>query len=60
MSNMAYCRFQNAADALRDCHEHMDDPDVVDSGATEEGEARKHLIRTCVEIASDYGAEVER
>ncbi len=56
---MSYCRFRNTLDDLRDCHEHMDDPDVADSGDTEEAQARRQLIRTCVEIAADYGDELE-
>jgi len=58
MPNMSYCRFRNTERDLRDCRDNMEDPEVVDSGDTEEARARHALIRLCVEIAHDYGEEV--
>ena len=50
MSNMAYCRFRNTLEDLRDCAEHLEDelPD-------EESAARDRLIKICAEIAADCG-----
>ena len=55
MSNMGYCRFESTVPDLRDCLEHMDQEDL----SKDEKKARLRLIRLCVEIASDYGEEVE-
>jgi len=51
MSNMGYCRFQNTVSDLRDCEDHLGDPDLSD----EEAEACRQLIQLCVEISTDYG-----
>jgi hypothetical protein len=51
--NMAYCRFQNTLEDLRDCYEHMDDNDLSE----EEARAREQLIRLIEQIAYDYGED---
>ena len=58
MANMSYCRFQNTANDLDDCYEHIDD----DLGA-DEAHARERLIDLCRQIAEwadatdDWGDE---
>ena len=54
MSNMSYCRFRNTLSDLRDCYDAIDDDCSED-----EKEARLRLIRLCVDIAEDYGYEIE-
>jgi len=54
--NMGHCRFQNTDQDLDDCYEHIDDKDLSE----EESKARKNLIERCVEIALDYGWEINR
>lgn len=54
MSNMSYCRFENTVGDLVDCCENMDAKDLSE----EEARARKSLIKTCVDIALNYGHEV--
>lgn len=46
--NMDYCRFQNTAQDLEDCAEHMDDTDL----SKDEERAKKKLIRICREIVA--------
>ena len=55
MPNMSYCRFQNTAPDLRDCVDNMNEDDL----SFEEYRARHRLIRLCVEIAENYGDEVQ-
>lgn len=55
MANMPYCRFENTYQALVDCQEAMMDEDLSDS----EKRYRRLLIQRCVEIASDYGDELD-
>lgn len=50
MPNMAYCRFENTADALDDCADHLADDDLSPG----EVEARDRLIARCREIVIDY------
>lgn len=54
MSNMSYCRFQNTASDLRDCLDHIDD-----EVSTDEGMARRRMIRTCVEILESLGFTID-
>jgi len=49
MSNMAYCRFQNTLNDLRDCYDAMDDTDLSE----EEAKARKRLVKVCQSIVDD-------
>jgi len=49
--NMSYCRFYNTSNDLDDCYENMDDNDLSES----EEEAKKDLIKKCIEIAIDCG-----
>lgn len=53
MANMAYCRFQNTLNDLRDCYDNLDDSDLSE----EEEKARKVLIRVCEDIVNDYGED---
>lgn len=70
MANMGYCRFRNTLNDLRDCHEHMDDPEegktnpnnydedvVPDTLSKEEIEARNDMIILCRKIAERYEEE---
>lgn len=50
MANMSYCRFHNTLEDLRDCYEHMDDPDL----SSEEAKARDRLIKLCQTIVDVY------
>lgn len=58
MSNMSYCRFENTEGDLDDCYDNMDlnNEDLSES----EMSARERLIRRCVDIAIDYGYEIDR
>lgn len=49
MSNMGYCRFQNTANDLEDCFEHIHDVLVAD-----EDKARERLINICKDIAEEF------
>ena len=55
MGNMGYCRFENTLDDLEDCYENMDSSDLSES----EDRCRKRLIKLCVDIAGDFGDELE-
>ena len=55
MSNMSYCRFQNTLQDLRDCYNHMES----DNLSREEFEARKRMIKLCMEIIDEYGDLVD-
>jgi len=50
MPNMSYCRFKNTLQALQDCWEHMDDPEMSE----EEKHARKRLVKLCICITDHY------
>lgn len=56
MANMAYCRFRNTLPDLVDCYRHMED---VGDLSVEEKNARRQLIKTCGDIAKDFGYELE-
>lgn len=56
MANMSYCRFTNTANDLRDCVEQMDDPEAL---SKEEAAARLRIIRMAVQIAGEFGHEVQ-
>jgi len=55
MSNMSYCRFENTVGDLQECYAAMDEQDLSES----EMKARKQLLETCVNLAADYGHELE-
>jgi len=57
MPNMSYCRFQNTLGDLQDCADNMVN---TKDASGEEIEARKGLIDLCVNIALDFGSEVDR
>lgn len=54
MANMSYCRFENTLEDLQDCYDNIDN----DNLSLSEKEARKKLIKLCIDIALDYGDEV--
>ena len=56
MANMSYCRFENTARDLWDCCQNMEDNDDLSES---ERRARRRIIQMCVEIAEDYGYELE-
>ena len=49
MGNMSYCRFQNTEQALQDCLDSINDPDISE----EEAAARGRLIDLCAEIVEE-------
>lgn len=56
MGNMSYCRFENTAKDLQDCYDNMDGTNLSDT----EREARKRLIEICVDVAINYGGDIDR
>ena len=56
MGNMGYCRFENTENDLADVLEHMDE----DLESESEIKARERLIGLCVDIALDYGHDIDR
>jgi hypothetical protein len=57
MGNMSYCRFENTVQDLEDCYDNFD---LEEEASTYEVKARKKMINLCVDIAMDYGWEVDR
>lgn len=55
MPNMSYCRFENTVNDLQDCYDSMHEK--LEEGF--EKDARKRFIRLCVDIAEDYGDELD-
>ena len=55
MANMEHCRFENTAQDLDDCWEHIEDDDL----SKEEEKARKKLIRICKQIALAFEDDEE-
>lgn len=53
MANMGYVRFENTLRDLRDCKEHLHDPDL----GPEEDVARRRLVKLCEDIAEEWGFE---
>jgi len=56
MGNMGYCRFENTAGDLEECVDHMDE----ELESKYEIKAREKLIGLCVDIALDYGHDIDR
>ena len=52
MANMSYCRFENTASDLDDCHEALMDLNSLDELSGYELDAAKRLISTCREIVA--------
>ena len=52
---MSYCRFSNTLADLKDCYENMDDKELSE----EDTKARRNLISTCRDLASDYEYELD-
>lgn len=57
MANMGYCRFENTEGDLKDCARNMN---LSKDASEDEKKARLRLIALCVEIALDYGDEVDQ
>jgi ElaB/YqjD/DUF883 family membrane-anchored ribosome-binding protein len=55
MPNLSYCRFQNTADDLADCRDHIDDEHL----SAKEDRARTRLITLCREIAALFDDEAD-
>ena len=55
MSNMSYCRFQNTANDLADCAEHLFDKRVDG----EEARARLRILDIAIDMLSDLGIDVD-
>ena len=55
---MSYCRFQNTVGDLEDCYDHIDlnENDL----SQDEEDARERLIEICVDIALEYGDQIDR
>lgn len=48
---MSYCRFRNTLNDLRDCVDHLGDPE--EEMSDEERSAKKSLVALCSEIADE-------
>ena len=57
MGNMSYVRFENTFNDLLDCYDHLQD-DTSELSETE-FDAREGLINLCIDIALEFGSEVE-
>ena len=55
--NMTYCMMENTLGDLKKCLEAMDNNDSM---SIDELAARRDLIDLCVDIALDYGGEIDR
>ena len=55
MANMSYCRFQNTLTDLRDCYDHIDDPEL----SSEEDEARQNLTKLCSKISIEFDEDID-
>ena len=61
MSNLAYCRFRNTLDDLRDCENKLDEiGGDFQELSREEEHAAKSLIAMCQNIANNFGAKNEQ
>ena len=60
MSNMAYCRFENTLDDLRDCERALDDiSGELSDLSDEEAIAAHRLLKVCQRLMKNYGHVVE-
>ncbi len=58
MANMSYCRFQNTAQDLRNCHRAILDGEADDEELSDdERNAKANLIKTCREILEAVAAQ---
>jgi hypothetical protein len=55
MSNMSYCRFENTLNDLRTCEAHL----TEQVGNRYEQDARRDLIKLCVQVLEDVGLVIE-
>lgn len=53
---MSYCRFQNTAPDLEDCHDALGEIGSLDELSEAEQRAAKQLIRTCQDIVRGFSA----
>ena len=53
MSNVTYCRFQNAKDALRECYDWLAENDPR-SLSEDEQKAFKRLVKLCRSMVDNY------
>ena len=53
---MSYCRFENTVNDMRDC---IDDMELSESASAYEKRARKEFVELCVQVAEEYGKELE-
>jgi hypothetical protein len=53
MSNMAYCRFQNTKDDLRECYDWLGEHNPRELSEDEQ-KAFKRLVKLCRAIVDDY------
>lgn len=56
MSNMSYCRFENTANDLEDCRDHIHDTEDM---SEYEADGRRRLIALCKEIAEEFEGRAE-
>lgn len=54
MSNMSYCRFQNTAQDLSDCSDH-----ILAGLGEEEARARLRLFHIALDMLEEIGVEVD-
>lgn len=54
--NMSYCRFENTVNDMIDCINNME---IDEYASTYEKRARKEFVELCVQVAKEYGDELE-
>ena len=56
MANMSYCRFENTANDLQDCFEHMGDD--INELSKSEKKNRLEILELAKDIIADFGYEI--
>ncbi len=56
MGNMSDCRFENTLPDLQDCYENFEGEGISE----DEERARACMIALCIDIACDFGGEIDR
>lgn len=54
--NMSYCRFENTVNDMIDC---IDNMELSELASAYEKRARKEFVELCVQVAKEYGDELE-
>ena len=54
--NMSYCRFENTVNDMIDC---IDNMEIDEYASAYEKRARKEFVELCVQVAEEYGYELE-